>query len=198
MKPHKPFKPITLQRKRFTWRVWWTIAVLACMFVLGVVLSLLVDGAVDVAGHAVVAIWQPAHEASATPAPAPSAQPSQPTAAALPLVLSCVGVVFLFGLIWGTCLVLDDEEQTWGGHQATFWRTVICAALGAGMVVVLRWGMPGLFDLRWASLAHWWAACWASWASPGQTTSDRFSSIKPNPFKNGRQLANTPCQCVIA
>ena len=150
-KPFKPFKPVTLQRKRFTWRVWWTIAVLACLFVLGVVLSLLVDGALDVAGHAVVSIWQPANEVSIAP-PAPSAQPIQPAVAPLPIWLSIVGAVFLFGLIWGTSLVLDDDEQTWGGHQATFWRTVICAALGAGMVALLCWGTLGLLDLRWATL----------------------------------------------
>ena len=128
MKPLKPFKPVTLQRNRFTWRVWWTIAVLACLFVLGLMLSLLVDGALDLAGHAVVSIWQPANEASA---PAPALSPSaQPTVAPLPVWLSIVGAVFLFGLIWGTSLVLDDDEQAWGGHQATFWRTRHLRSLG--------------------------------------------------------------------
>ena len=155
MKPPKPFKPVTLQRNRFTWRVWWTIVVLACLFVLGLVLSVLVDGALDVAGHAVVSIWQPANEASApvpVPAPAPSAQTTQPTVAPLPVWLSIVGAVFLFGLIWGTSLVLDDDDHSFGGHQATFWRTVICAALGAGIVALLCWGTLGLFALRWATL----------------------------------------------
>ena len=150
MKPPKPFKPVTLQRKGFTWRVWWTIAVLACLFVLGLMLSLMVDGALDLAGHAVVSIWQPTNEASA---PAPALAPSaQPTVAPLPVWLSIVGAVFLFGLIWGTSLVLDDDDHSFGGHQATFWRTVICAALGAGIVALLCWGTLGFFELRWATL----------------------------------------------
>ena len=144
MKPTKPFKPVTLQGKRFTSRVWWTIAVLACGFVLAMFLSLLLDGVLDLIGQALTAPWR-----EPAPAPAPS---ERSTATVLPGVLSILGAVFLFGLIWGTSLVLDDDDHTWGGHQATLWRTVICAALGAGVVALLCWGMLGLFDLRWASL----------------------------------------------
>ena len=144
MKPPKPFKPVTLQGRRFTSRVWWTIVVLACGFVLAMFLNLLVDGVFDLIGHALTAPWR-----EPAPAPAPT---ERSTAAVLPVVLSIVGAVFLFGLIWGTSLVLDDDDHALGGHQATLWRTVICTALGAGMVALLCWGTLGLFDLRWATL----------------------------------------------
>ena len=143
-KPPKPFKPVTLQGRRFTSRVWWTIVVLACGFVLAMFLNLLLDGVFDLIGHALTTPWR-----DPVPAPAPT---ERYTAAVLPGVLSIVGAVFLFGLIWGTSLVLDDDDHAFGGHQATLWRTVICTALGAGIVALLCWGTLGLIDLRWATL----------------------------------------------
>ena len=169
MKPLKPFKPVTLQRNRFTWRVWWTIAVLACLFVLGLMLSLLVDGALDLAGHAVVSIWQPTNEASA---PAPALAPSaQPTVAPLPVWLSIVGAVFLFGLIWGTSLVLDDDDHSFlavtrprsgAPSFAPPWVRASWSCCAGARLAFLSCAGP-----RWAP---WWAACWAFWANPGQST----------------------------
>ena len=121
----------------------WLVLALAAVFCLAVFFTTVVDGALSLAGHALAQIGFSSSSNSA-----PVAQQVQP----LRSWLSWLGAVFLFGLIWGTSLVLDDDAHELSGTRSPAARTLICAALGTGVVALLCWGTPGGFPLPWIAV----------------------------------------------